>query len=477
MDGVESLQRRIEALAELAGVDPNALSGDTALAWIKELVHGRNLLDALIAPLAGRLDDLSEPPDRYARWKGYASAPAMLEGVTGLARADAERLIGLSRTMAREVAVPAPVPGSVPGPDAGAGFEWPVAPVADGQADPLEELLAAEAEVPAPRPVAPARPVAPVMQLSPLAKAAREGILGEPKLRVIAKTLEDMTVEVAGLEAELVERAHRLRLRELRILCLQRFAALDPQGYAARQESQRPERQLKFYTRPDGMVGVGGVLDVESAGHVLAWFDAEASAAMQGQREWADDQKRTIGQINVDVLVALARHAQGCEQATTRPKTTMVVRVEEKALREGAGLGTCDSLEVPISLQALRRMAIDAEFIPVVMGGDSLPLDVGRATRYATKAQRIAAGERDKGCAMCHAPLTWCDAHHIEWWSVGGRTSADNTVMLCVGCHHRVHDCGWIVEINERHEVSVIPPAKVDPRRRRQPSSSARLAA
>mgnify|MGYP005814327205 CR=1 FL=1 len=472
MDGVESLQQRMEALAELASVDPSALAGDSALAWVKQLVQSRNLLDALIAPLAGRLDDLSEGPSRYARWKGYPSAPALIEGVTGLARADAARLISLRQTMAREVAVPMA--------DAGAGFapEVPEVPGAPGQ--PMAEggdLLDVPAAEPTAQPVPSAREAAPVMELSPLAKAAREGVLGEPKLRIISKTLEDMTVQVEGLEAELVERAHRLRLRELRILCLQKFAELDPEGYADRQEAQRPERELKFYMRPDGMVGFGGVMDVESAGNVLAWFDAEAAAAMQGQREWADNEKRTIVQINVDILVALARHAQGCDRATSRPKTTMVVRVAEEALREGAGLGTCDSLEAPISVQTLRRMAIDAEVIPVVMGGDSLPLDVGRATRYATKAQRIAAGERDRGCAMCHAPLTWCDAHHIEWWSVGGRTSAANTVMLCVGCHHRVHDCGWIIEIHDGHQVTFIPPAKVDPFRRRQLSSSARLAA
>jgi len=50
-------------------------------------------------------------------------------------------------------------------------------------------------------------------------------------------------------------------------------------------------------------------------------------------------------------------------------------------------------------------------------------------------------------------------------------------VMLCVGCHHRVHDCGWIIEVDDRDNVSFIPPATVDPHRRRQPASSARFAA
>ena len=313
--------------------------------------------------------------------------------------------------------------------------------------------------------------------VSPLAQAAKDGVLGEPKIRVIAQTLADMTVETGELEELLVVRAHRLRLRELRVLCLQKFAELDPETYADRQRTQRKERELRFFPKPDGMVGVIGNLDVETAGHVLALFDAETKSAMHSQRAWDPSEQRTIGQINADILASLVRHANGCDRATTRPKTTMVVRVDEESMRAGLGFGTCDSLEGPISMETLRRMAIDAEVLPVVMGGDSLPLDVGRAKRYATHAQRIAVGERDQGCAMCRAPLTWCDGHHIDWWSLGGKTSADNTVMLCVGCHHRVHDCGWIVEVSAAHEVTFIPPAKVDPHRRRQPSSSARLAA
>ena len=95
-----------------------------------------------------------------------------------------------------------------------------------------------------------------------------------------------MTIETVDLEEFLVDRAHRLRLRELRILCLQKFAELDPEGYADRQRIQRPQRELRFFPRADGMVGVTGNLDVETAGHVLSLFDDEAAAAMQNQRGW-----------------------------------------------------------------------------------------------------------------------------------------------------------------------------------------------
>src|SRR5262249_32989405 len=43
-----------------------------------------------------------------------------------------------------------------------------------------------------------------------------------------------------------------------------------------------------------------------------------------------------------------------------------------------------------LSARQLRRMLCDAKIVPVVLGGDSQPLDVGREKRTATLAQRKA---------------------------------------------------------------------------------------
>ena len=489
MDGVESLKQRVDELAGLATVDPALLSGDQALAWARALAHVRHLSDSLVAPIAARLDELSSGLSRFARWKGYSSAPAMLAAVTGLQQADAAHLIELGRTMTREIEVVVEVSASARGDESGPVPGMPETDdvvaqekIADGGGEGLDVLTELSADNLAGnggtvRPTSIASPHSTRGRvLSPLARAARDGALGEPKIRVIAKTLDDMTVDAPELEAYLVERAARLSLRELRVLCLREFARLDPEGYGRRQAVQRTERELKFYPRTDGMIGVTGQLDVETAGHVLAWFDAETKAAKHAQRKWDESEQRTVPQINADILAALARHAAGCDRATTRPKTTMVVRVKEESIRERVGVGSCDSLEAPISVERLRRMAIDAEVLPIVMGGESLPLDVGRASRYFTPAQRVALGQRDDGCAKCHAPLTWCDAHHIDWWKFGGASDLLNGVMLCVGCHHRIHDCGWAIEV-VNGAIEFIPPATADPHRRRQRTSSARLAA
>jgi 5-methylcytosine-specific restriction protein A len=458
MDGLESLRERIGALAGLADVDPVALSGDKALAWATGLIDVRNVIDALTAPFVSRVDELSEGPERFARWKGFPSAAALLSGRTGITAGDALRLISLGKSMTRTVELAPEVVAVEEVFDLAAGEE-------------NEHPRALVQVTPAPVPA----PPAPIRVLSPLARAAKAGRLAPEKIRIIEVTVEAMTIDTAAFEADAVAKAAKLSLRQLRVWCLAQFCERDPEGYEARQAKQREERFLAFSPQPDGMVKVSGMLDSETAGFALAWFGPEARAAMAGQRGWADDEKQSIGQINADILAALAKHASGCEHATTRPKTTVVVRMPLDVLERGAGFGTCDSLEGPISYQTLRRMAVDAEFIPVVLGGASLPVDVGRARRSFTDAQRIVIGERDRGCAWCTAPPAWCDTHHIQFWSRNGRSDAKNGLMLCVGCHHRVHDCGWDVEVDPNGQVWFIPPETVDPQRRRQPSSSVRL--
>ncbi len=105
---------------------------------------------------------------------------------------------------------------------------------------------------------------------------------------------------------------------------------------------------------------------------------------------------------------------------------------------------------VPVSL--LRRLACDADVIPVVMDGESEVLDVGRARRLVPPAMRRALIARDGGCLFpgCTIPATWTEGHHVVPWSHGGATSIDNTALLCSAHHHAVHSGRWIVEADPR---------------------------
>lgn len=96
-----------------------------------------------------------------------------------------------------------------------------------------------------------------------------------------------------------------------------------------------------------------------------------------------------------------------------------------------------------------RRLACEAAIIPMVMGGASQPLDVGRRRYRITRAQRLALVGRDGGCVWpgCDRPPGWCEAHHLdEWLRDDGPTDLANLVLLCSRHHHDVHEGGRVLE-------------------------------
>ena len=96
-----------------------------------------------------------------------------------------------------------------------------------------------------------------------------------------------------------------------------------------------------------------------------------------------------------------------------------------------------------------RRLACDADLIPIVLGTKSQPLDVGRRYRLATKGIRAAVVHRDLGCSFpgCDRPPGFCQVHHILPWWAGGDTSLTNSAMLCARHHQVVHRHGYYATI------------------------------
>ena len=104
-----------------------------------------------------------------------------------------------------------------------------------------------------------------------------------------------------------------------------------------------------------------------------------------------------------------------------------------------------DGTALPVSV--VRQMACEAEIIPIVLGGDGRALDIGRAARLATEAQRQALRAMHRTCIQpdCQVPFDECRIHHIVPWEHGGRTDLSNLAPLCESCkhHHDVHEGGW----------------------------------
>ena len=106
---------------------------------------------------------------------------------------------------------------------------------------------------------------------------------------------------------------------------------------------------------------------------------------------------------------------------------------------------------------------------PILGGAVSQPLDVGRASRVITPAQRAALAVRDGGCVFpdCGRPLSWCEGHHLVSWLEGGPTDLDNLALLCRAHHRVIHEGGWQLTRGPAGCFTATPPDRHPPPHRR----------
>ena len=185
---------------------------------------------------------------------------------------------------------------------------------------------------------------------------------------------------------------------------------------------------------------------------------------------------RDHGARMFDALVELAQHALDTHRAPASPRSATPGRhhpglqVPRHRPRRDPRAEALTDDGLRLSVAAVRRLACDADLIPVCLGTDGEVLDVGRAARLVTPALWRALVARDRHCTFpgCTRPPVMCHAHHIVHWADGGKTSLDNLVLVC-GEHHRVlHHTPWQVRLNPHDgKPEFLPPA-----RRTQPGAT-----
>jgi hypothetical protein len=298
------------------------------------------------------------------------------------------------------------------------------------------------------------------------------GEIGVGQVRVIAETINAIPTSVgveqrATAEADLARYAHSFTPASLYKIGQHILAHLDRDGSPPREEPEAAPAagELRLRERRDGRLGLEGFLEAEHAPAFRSLI--EQFAAPRPATEGISD-PRTAPQRNADALLevcGLARAAQDCPTTGGEPPH-LSVSLTWEALRAGLGSATLD-YGTHLSASAARRWACDAKIIPVVLGGESEPLDVGRAMRTVPLSLRRALVARDRGCAFpgCDRPPGLCQAHHCRHWADGGETSVENCVLLCETHHRHVHHTGWEILIRPGY-VEFIPPAIIDPDRR-----------
>lgn len=194
---------------------------------------------------------------------------------------------------------------------------------------------------------------------------------------------------------------------------------------------------------------IGDDADYEAVKAVLD-SPLAAPATQEEQDATGEKDTRTPGQCRYHALMTvLKRGVAGTRGQPTTAKAVVAVTLDfetlkrmlaEKADEPGCG-STLDGARL-VSADSIRRLACDADIIPMVLGTRGEILDQGRKRRLVTPGQRAYLAKRDGGCTIpgCTVPATWCESHHVIWWSRDGDSNVLNYALLCPRHHTWVHD-------------------------------------
>ena len=289
-----------------------------------------------------------------------------------------------------------------------------------------------------------------------LATAVRGGAVNLAQAEVIRRAVDDLPSDldpalVVQAEAHLIELAGEFGPRSLRVLgrrvlhVVAPDVADDQERRALEREEGRASRRTFLTSRPngDGTTDLRIRISDAAAGRLLTYLEAYAAPRRTPRDGESVTDRRPYAQRLGHAFVAFLESADPKRMPVHGgDATTVIVTIDLTTLLSGLGVATIDGEQV-ISAGEARRLACTASILPAVLGGESEVLDLGRARRLFSPAQRKALLVRDRVCRAegCDIPAAWCEAHHAaRAWARGGRTDLEDGLLLCSWHHHRAHD-------------------------------------
>ena len=231
---------------------------------------------------------------------------------------------------------------------------------------------------------------------------------------------------------------------------------LDPDGAEARFLARYERRAFRTWLDQDGVRRASIAFDDEGGAYLDTIFAAALRPRRGGPRFVDPDERahaadlaadpRTNDQLAYDLLIDLIRAGTLADPQTVFGTRQAGLRLVQTVTTTGAfgPAHTEDGLTVLPGSVAERRLC-EAGSVAVTIDSCGNPLDVGREHRLFTPRQRIALALRDGGCRWtgCDRPASYCEAHHIDPYSQGGRTDIDRGILLCRFHHMQLHHGHW----------------------------------
>ena len=309
---------------------------------------------------------------------------------------------------------------------------------------------------------------------APLASAIRALAAADVSydaVRAIGKAMGDLGPDPARRGVELlIDLARTADVGRVRVAARHLRHVVDPERGKADFDAQFAARRANFAPLLDGMYALDVLADPEGA----AVLDAGLNALMAFA---GPDDRRTTSQRRYDALIELVReqleHGRLPVTGGIRPQVVVTCSPQALVALPGSLPATLPD-GTPVPGPTLERLACDPVVERIVFGPEGEVLDYGRSRRLFSGAQRKALRARDGGCRFPGCGLPWSQAHHVVPWRDGGASDLTNALSLCQVHHHRVHEDGWRIEIDDDRLGTHGAITFVSPTGQRRTSSTAR---
>ncbi len=195
--------------------------------------------------------------------------------------------------------------------------------------------------------------------------------------------------------------------------------------------------------------------------------DPEPCVSGTPSQQQIDTDHRTLDQRQHDALVAVGRNALESGELGQHNglPTSIIIRTTLQDLESRAGVGvTGGGTILPIG-DVIRLASHAHHWLAVFDGATEQALNLFRAKRVASPAQRIMLIGRDGGCTKPCCPVGpyGSQVHHaLRDWADGGNTNVDELALACGPDNRMVGPGGWTTTINGRGEVEWTPPPQLD---------------
>jgi hypothetical protein len=286
-------------------------------------------------------------------------------------------------------------------------------------------------------------------------QAVSNGEIGFAHLKAMARTAAALGTKFD--EAPLLEKARESSPGKFYYLCQHYRHAADRKGFEAEQKEQVENRMLWISTAEDGTVQLTGYFDPEGGATLRTAF--EPLARRSGAHDDRSREKRLA-----DAAVEVAAHALEMglipQQGSQRTHLQVTTSLETLLGLPGAPAADLEFASLPISSKTVERLACDCSVTRILLGSNSMVIDVGRAKRTISGPARKALNVRDRGCTWpgCERPASWTSGHHIQHWLHGGNNQPPNLTLLCYRHHWMVHEGNWQIVRGDDGRMLTIPP-------------------